>query len=261
MRKFLNVYTSQKEISTYKKAGEISVKILKELINITVKGSTPFEINERAKFLCKKYGVQSAFYGVPGPKNPFPGHVCVSVNDFILHTIPFSKKEFVDGDVVKIDFGIVYKGFYTDHCVTFGIGDVTEEDAKLIRTARLCVDTAIKQAKPGNKTGDISNALQTIAELEGYNYVTNYVSHGIGRKEHGGLHADPKILSYGKKGVGLTLPKGLAITVENQISKGSAQLILERDGWSLRTKDGEKAAMFEHTVIVDDEPIIITKLD
>jgi methionyl aminopeptidase len=261
MQKFSNIYTSKKDVETYKDAGEISVQILKELMTLAVKGSTPVEINERAKFLCNKLKVKSAFLGVEGIKSPFPAYVCVSVNDYILHTIPFSEREFKDGDVVKIDFGIIHKGFYTDHCVTIGIGEISDEDKILIDTAKLCVDTAIKQAITGNRTGDIGYALQTTAELAGFNYVRDYVSHGIGHENHGGLHIDPYIFSFGKKSTGTILPKGLAITVENQISRGSAETILEDDGWSLRTKDGKKAAMFEHTILVDDdEPTIITKL-
>lgn len=261
MPQFPNTYTNLQDIETYKAAGAISAEILSELAGMTKVGVTPLEVNEKAGKLCKQNKVEPAFLGVEGPQDPFPGNLCISVNDVTLHGIPFSEVPFSSGDIVKLDFGIIYESFYTDHCVTVGVGELTAEDKKLINTARLCVETAIKRAVVGNTTGDIGYALQSVAELEGYNFVTNYVSHGIGKEEHGGLHANPKIPSYGQPGEGYVLEEGLAITIENQVSLGSADLRMDSDGWTLRTKDGSKSAMFEHTLLVGKEkPTILTKV-
>lgn len=262
MSTFPNTYKDPKDIQIYKDAGKISAEILSELRDNTKIGNTPNELNELTKKLCKKHSVQPAFLGVEGNKDPFPGYICISVNDETLHGIPFSTREFQEGDIIKLDFGIIYKSFYTDHCVTIGLGLLTQDEKKLINTARLCVETAIKRAVVGNKTGDIGYALQSVAELEGFQFVKNYVSHGIGKIEHGGLHANPKIPSFGKPDTGFTLEEGLAITIENQLSLGDANLQEDFDGWTLRTKDGSKTAMFEHTLLVgNEEPLVLTKLD
>jgi methionyl aminopeptidase len=202
-----------------------------------------------------------AFKGVRGPTSDFPGAVCISVNDETLHTIPFSKRKFKSGDIIKIDFGIIYKNFATDHCITIGIGKLTDEEKRLINTAKNCVETAIKKALSGNTVGDISFALQTITELEGFEYVRDYAGHGIGKLEHGGLHIVPSIPSFGMPGTGRELVEGQTICIENQVSLGAADLILDDDDWTLKTVDGSKTAMFEHTVMVGKKkPLILTKL-
>lgn len=259
---FPNTYTSKKDILSYVDAGKISAEILEEVSNATKVGVSPFELNELTKKLCKKHKVKPAFLGVPGDKSEFPGHICINVNDETLHAIPFSKRPIQEGDIVKLDFGIIHKNFVTDHCLTVGIEPLTKEEKHLINTAKLCIATAIKRAIAGNTVGDIGYALDSVASLEGFDYVKNYVSHGIGKLEHGGLHCDPKIPSYGVSGEGFVLEEGLTITIENQLSLGNATLKQDPDGWTLRTKDGSKTAMFEHTVMVGrDEVLVLTALE
>jgi methionyl aminopeptidase len=253
-----NIITTEKDYKTLKKATEISVSILKELRDNVVIDRKASEINALAEELCQKYKVKASFQGVPGPKSPFPSLACVSVNDEILHAIPYKSKVFKNGDVVKIDFGIVHEGFYTDHCVTVGLGELTEVEKKLISTAKLCVDTAVKQAIVGNKVSDISYALQTVTELSGFDYVTTYCGHGIGKK----LHTGPEITSYVYSGNSPELVEGMVLCIENQVVIGNADLKMDSDGWTLRTIDGTKGAMFEHMVIVrEGQPEILTLLD
>ena len=254
-----NIYTSTSDIEDYIQAGKISVQILKEIKKKVNLGITPYEINQLAGELCKKNGVLPAFLGVEGEKQDFPGNICVCVNDETLHAIPFSKRKFQSGDIVKLDFGIVYKEFVTDHCITIGLGKLTEREKLLIKTAELCVQNGIKKAISGNMTGDISQSLHETAKLEKFEYVLNYASHGIGKVKDGGLHMAPSIPSYGKESTGVELQDGLTITVENQLSMGSSNLVMDDDGWTLRTVDGSKTAMFEHTIMINgSKPLILT---
>ncbi len=257
---FKNIFTKKEDIKTYQEAGKISAEILNTIKEATQIGVTPKQINQLAIDLCRKNNVKPSFKGVPGYLMPFPGSICVCVNDQTLHAIPFSDIPFESGDIIKLDFGIIYKDFCTDHCVTVGLGDLSEREKKLISTAKLCVEEAIKKALAGNTIGDISSTLQTIAEVEGFNYVTEYAGHGIGKVSDGGIHMDPSVPSFGKAGQGIKLVEGLVICIENQISIGGSDLRLDPDGWTLRTKDGSKTAMFEHTVMVGkDKPIVLTR--
>src|SRR5260221_429499 len=190
---------------------------------------------------------------------PFPNSVCISVNDAILHGIPHKTIIFKDGDIVKIDFGIIYNGFYTDHCVTVGLGKLKDEEKKLISTAKLCIDTAVKNAIVGNKISDISNAMQTIASVSGFDFVRTYCGHGIGKA----LWLAPEVPSYvSYNSTQINLVEGMVLCVENQLTIGKSNLILDDDGWTLRTVDGSKGAMFEHMVIVrKGKPEILTLLD
>lgn len=244
-----------------KEACNISVSILKEIRDYTKIGVSPLEINSLAEDLCKKNNCLPAFKSNKGPKGYFPGAICVSVNDETLHTIPFSKESLRDGDIVKLDFGISYKGFFTDHCVTIGLGSLTDVEKRLINTAKMCVDLSLKKAKAGNKIGDISHIMQKLCDLEGFDYVRDYSGHGIGRVIDG-FWQEPSVPSYGKESTGLTLIEGMVLCIENQVTMGSANLKLENDGWTLKTKDGEKSAMFEHMVLVTKSgPEVLTYLD
>ena len=197
-----------------------------------------------------------AFKGVrSGNSTPFPGNLCVSNNDETMHTIPFSKEPFKSGDIVKVDFGIIYNNIYTDHCKTIAIGNITEEEQRLIDSTKLCIDEGVKRAILGNTTGDISNTLQTISEVSGFKFVRGgYSGHGIGKT----LWDYPNVPYYGKKGSGKKLEKGMVLCVEIQLTMGSDELFTDSDGWTIKTVDGSKSAMFEQMVMVDDEPLILT---
>lgn len=241
-----------------KEATDISKKILNELLKLVNIGYSPNDVNELARELCKKHNVKSAFLGVSGSKGKFPAYVCVSVNDETLHTIPFSQRNFVSGDIVKVDFGIIYKGVYTDHCVTKIVGNpLTEAHIRLVEISKLCIEKGIENAITGNTTGDISYAMQSICDLYNVNYIKNYCSHGIGIN----LHMEPEILSYGNPNTGMKLEEGMVITVENQITYGNPDLVLDDDGWTLRTIDGSYSAMTEHMVIVrKNKAEVLTRL-
>jgi len=256
--KYKNVFTKQEDVETIREATLISSKILRVLRDAVKIGLTAEDLNQLAEEECIRYKVTPSFKGVSGPILPFPKAVCVSVNDEVLHGLPKATTKFQSGDIVKVDFGIVHKGFYTDHCVTVGVGGLSSEEIRLINTAELCIDEAVKEAIVGNYTGDISYVLENISNLGGFKFVTSYCGHGIGRS----LHESPEVLSWGDRNTGTKLEEGMLLCIENQITLGSSRLKLQTDGWTLKTSDGSKGAMFEHMVLVGkNKPEILTLLD
>jgi methionyl aminopeptidase len=253
-----NVFTKPEDIKNIHESTEISSIILAELRNNVKEGTSAKDIDDLAYSLCAKYKVKPSFKGVRGAKSDYPSAVCVSINDEVIHSIPYESKIFKKGDIIKIDFGVIYNGFYTDHCVTVGLEPLSKREKQLISTAKLCIDTAIKQAVVGNTIGDISYALQSIAELGNFGYVTSYCGHGIGK----GLHESPEVPSWGYPGKGIPLVEGMLLCVENQVAMGSGDVKTDADGWTIRTVDGSKCAMFEHMVLVKrGNPEILTLLD
>lgn len=254
---YKNIFTNKKDIEEYKAAGRISAEILSKIKEATKIGVTPKELDTLAGQLCIEYGVEPSFKGVEGPKDPFPANLCVCVNDETLHAIPYSEIPLKSGDIVKLDFGIIYNGFFTDHCVTVGLGELTEEELRLINTAKLAVDTAIKKAVEGNRIGDISNVIGSIAELSKLTVIRGFAGHGIGRS----IHEEPLVPYEGYPNSGPRLVEGMILCIEVQLSLGSGRLRMDKDGWTLRTEDGSKTAMHEHVVMVGKKsPLILTKM-
>jgi len=254
---YQNILKTEEDYKTLRKACDISVEILRQLRDSVKIGVSPKDIDDLAGELCAKNKVLPSFLGVPGPKMPFPSNCCVMVNDQAVHAIPSSPIPFKSGDIVKVDFGILYNGFNTDHGLTIGLGKLSERKQSLIKTVEYSVDSAIKYAVHGNKTGDVSNVLGEISEMSGFDSVWDFAGHGIGRK----MHYAPSIPFFGDKRKGEPLIDGMVICIENWITEESARLLLESDGWTLRTKDGSYSAMAEHMVIVrKKQPEILTLL-
>lgn len=255
---YRNIFTKKEDQDTIIEATRISTEILLSLKNEVKIGVSAIDIDTLALELCKKHNVIPAFKGVEGYYGKFPSNLCISVNDEILHAIPKKERIFKSGDIIKLDFGIIYKGFFTDHCITVGLGELSDREKDLIATARLCVENAVKQAIVGNTVGDISNALQVTSEKNGFKYIKTYCGHGIGRN----LHERPEVLTYGEKGEGEELIEGMLLCIENQVVLGEPDLDLEDDGWTLKTKDGSKGAMFEHMVLVGKDKVeVLTSFD
>lgn len=255
--RYKNIFTASEDISTIQKATEISSNILRQLTEAAVLGSSPYDINNLAKELCKKYSVKPSFLGVAGPVQSFPEYSCVMVNSETVHNIPVSKLPFANGDVVKIDFGIIYNNFFTDHGLTVLIGEASEKHKVLAATVKYSVEKAIKEAREGNFTGDISYVMESITKLAGFTPVENYCGHGIGHS----IHESPSILFYGRRRTGEKLQLGMLICVENWITTGSGNLKLMNDGWTLKTIDGSISAMHEEMVLISkDGPKILTSI-
>lgn len=244
------ILNKAKDEKILREASDISVKILKILGEEIREGITPLEIDDKAGYLCKKYGVQPAFKRVEG----YNYNTCISVNDVAVHGIP-KDIPLKKGDLVSIDFGIIHKGMYTDHCWTWSIGEPTKENDKLLKAGREAVENALNQAITGNHTGDLGYEMENTAKKAGFNVLKMFVGHGIGKT----LHGAPDIPAFGRKGKGDLLVEGMVICVECQVVNDTGDIVIDNDGWSAKTKNGGNSVMFEYMVIVGkDSPTVLT---
>lgn len=239
----------------YLEACRISVEILKQVYDAIKIGISPIDLDKIAGKLCDKYNVKPSFFGVPGKKSLYQYNTCIQINDVAVHGIPDAHYQIKDGDLVTVDFGIIYKNYYTDHCISVGVGNVSKEDKKLLQVGRESVLKAVKQAKTGNHTGDIGFTLENEARKHHFDTLKEYIGHGIGT----GLHDEPEVPAYGNRGDGDQLQKGEVICIESQVVAGKPSVKTDSDGWTTRTRDGSNAVMFEYMVMVDNtKPLIMT---
>ncbi len=218
-------------------------------------GISTMALNEFAEAEIVKAGGRPSFKNYGSKKNPFPAGLCTSVNDVIVHGIPSRDVILKDGDIVGLDIGMEYKGLYTDTAITVGVGKISDIAKKLIETTKKSLDAAISQAKAGNKIGDIAFATQSTAEKAGFSVVRDLVGHGVGYD----VHEDPAVPNYGKKGTGLVLKEGMVLAIEPMLCENEYFVSMDNDGWTIRTKDGELSAHFEHTIaITKDSARVLT---
>ena len=245
------VITRKKEERILERACEISLRILEELGKQVREGNTPLNIDKEAGFLCRKYRAKAAFKRVKG----YDYNTCISVNDVAVHGIP-KDIPLEKGDLVSIDFGIIYKSFYTDHCWTWSVGKPSKENSKLLGAGRKAVENAVQKAIVGKKTGDLGYEMQKEAERNGYNTLKMFVGHGIGKT----LHDEPEIFAYGKQNTGEELEDGKVLCIECQVVDDTGDdITLDGDGWSAKTLHGGNSVMFEYMVIVrKNKPQILT---
>ncbi|TSC74381.1 MAG: methionyl aminopeptidase [Parcubacteria group bacterium Gr01-1014_44] len=249
---------TQQEVAVMAEGGKILREILQNLAQAVRPGLTTEEIDKLARELVLSWAkklpkakIGSSFCGYRG----FPGFVCVSVNDEVVHGIPSVKKIMTEGDIVGLDFGIIYQGFHTDSAVTVPVGKVSKEVEKLLRVTQESLELGIQEAIVGQTVGDIGYAVQKHAEKNGFGVVKELVGHGVGRK----LHEEPYIPNYGRKGEGEILKEGMVIAIEPMITAGRPAVEIAPDGWTYKTKDHSLAAHFEHTVAITKEgPKILT---
>jgi methionyl aminopeptidase len=245
---------SRCEVEKMRRAAGVVSSILKELESMVAPGVTTKVLDREAERLIGKHGAKPAFKNYQVGRNVFPAVLCVSVNDEIVHGIP-SGRRLVDGDIVSLDFGVVYEEFYGDSAVTVPVGTIDDESRSLIETTERCMYAGIEQLRPGKRLGDVGAAVQEIAEREGYGVVRDFVGHGIGRA----LHEDPQVPNFGKSGRGQALRAGMVLAIEPMINMGTPGVRVLDDGWTAVTADGSRSAHFEHTVAVtDDGPVILT---
>jgi len=250
---------TEKEINIMRKGGKILAGIIGQLVAAVRPGISTFDLEKLARKLISFYEVDSSFLGY----NNFPAVLCVSINDEVVHGVPSTTKILKEGDVLSLDTGLRHKDFHTDMSITVPVlGKLTygqwakanPKTNKLIETAKIALNAGIKQAKIGNRLGKISNAIQTAVEKEGFGVIREMVGHGIGRQ----LHEEPQIPNYGRPDEGPALKEGMTLAIEPMVSIGDWHLI--RDGLTYKTKDGSRAAHFEHTVaITRSGPLILTE--
>jgi|TARA_B110000967_G_scaffold123075_1_gene125566 methionyl aminopeptidase len=243
-------YKTKEEIELIRHSSLLVGKTLAEVAKLIKPGVTSLELDEIAEEFIRDNGGIPTFLGYNG----FPGSLCVSVNECVVHGIPNSVP-LQNGDVISVDCGVFKNGFNGDSAYTFQVGEVDRQVQQLLRVTQECLDKAIEACKVGNRIGDIGNACQKHAESFGYGVVRELVGHGLGAS----LHEAPEVPNYGKAGRGLKLREGLVLAIEPMINLGVKEIDQLNDGWSIVTQDGLPSAHFEHDVaIVDGKPEVLS---
>ena len=234
------------EIELLRQANLLVGRTLAEVAKIIEPGVTTRQLDKVAEEFIRNNGAIPTFKGYPNHENtPFPGSICASVNDVVVHGIP-NDVPLKEGDIISVDCGTFLNGFCGDSCYTFMVGEVDEETRKLLQVTKESLYKGIEQAIHGKRLGDVGSAVQTHCEQNGFGVVREFVGHGIGRN----MHESPEVPNYGKKGNGLQLREGMCIAIEPMITLGKRQIFMERDGWTVRTRDRKNAAHVEHTIAV-----------
>jgi len=241
---------TDKDIENIKISGEILKKSLRLVASMVKPGVSGRRLNDIAEESIRKYGAKPSFlnYSSSGEK-PFPASLCVSINEVIVHGIPSGEQIIQEGDIVGLDLGVSYRGLCSDSAVTVIAGKPRDPNhKKLLDTTRESLQAGIKQAKAGNTTGDIGQAIEKVIVNKGFNVVKSLVGHGIGKNPH----QEPQVPNFGKAGSGVRLVKNTAIAIEPMVVVGKNDLKTSRDGWSIQTMDKSMTAHFEHTVLITE---------
>jgi methionyl aminopeptidase len=253
-----NYVKSKDTIEKMRKGGKILGKILKEIRLMIEPGVNEFDLEDKFLELCEKYNVRAACKGyAPRGHKPFPTGLCVGINEECVHCIPSKDRKIQEGDLVNVDTIIEYKGKFIDSAFTIGIGSVGKERQRLLDTTYTALNSAIKQAKPGNKIGDISYTIQTIANMAGFDVLREYTGHGIGDK----IHEPPSVPCWGNKNEGEELHPGMTIAIEPLVCSGNPKVQSKEDSsWETEMADGGDFVQVEHTVLITQKgPEILTK--
>lgn len=240
----INVYTDE-EIILIRESARLVAKTLVFIESQIKPGVSTLFLDKIAEEFIRSNNAIPAFLGYGGSRNPYPATLCVSINEEVVHGIP-GARYLKDGDIVGIDCGTIYNGYYGDHAKTFLVGNVSDSNKKLVEITRQSLEIGIEKAVEGNHVNDIGNAVQTFIESHGYSIVRDLVGHGVGKK----LHEDPPVPNYGKKGTGVILQAGMVLAIEPMVNMGSWRVKVLRDGWTIVTADKKHSAHFEHTVLV-----------
>lgn len=244
---------SDEEIELLRKCSLLVGKTLAEVARHIEPGVKTIKLDSIAEEFIRDHGAVPGFKGYGG----FPGSLCISVNDTVVHGIP-GKEELKEGDIVSIDCGTIIDGYYGDSAYTFTVGEVSEEVSLLLERTKASLYKGVEKAVAGNRVGDIGNAVQSFIEPFGYGIVRELVGHGIGKT----MHEKPEIPNYGRKGTGPKLPDGLVICIEPMINMGTRHVMQENDGWTIKTADNKYSAHFELEIAVRaGKPDILTSYE
>jgi methionyl aminopeptidase len=248
---------SSRELDAMRESSRLLKILMQDLIDFVEPGVTAKDIDMYAAKRCKELDLKSGAYGYGGPENRFPGYICVSINEVIVHGIPGPRK-IEKGDIVSLDVACSHKGYFSDTATTIAVGKVDSETETLLEVCKGALYKGIEQARPGNRLSDISHAIQEYAESYNMNVVRAFVGHGIGRA----MHEAPPVPHYGPPGRGPLLREGMVICIEPQVTLGSPEVKFMPDGWTAVTVDGSLSAHFEHAIaITANGPEILTELD
>lgn len=236
------VLKSSAELELMHEANAIVLGTLEVVAEAARPGVSTARLDELAEEYIRTRGALPAFKGYRG----FPATLCTSVNDVIVHGIPSPRQRLVEGDVLSVDCGVIWKGYYGDAAVTVAVGSIGSDARTLLQVTQECLQRAVALARPGRRLSDIGEAIQSHAERHGYGVVREFVGHGIGRA----LHEDPQVYNFGPAGRGPELRPGLVLAIEPMINQGAAGVVIDDDGWTARTEDGKLSAHFEYSVAV-----------
>lgn len=246
------ILKSKREIDKMRKAGRLVAEahaFLKELIK---PGITTIELDQKVEKFIRDQGAIPAFKGY----SEFPASICASINEEVVHGIPGMKK-LKDGDIISIDTGTIVDGYYGDAAKTYTVGNVSDEDFKLIEVTKQSFYEGLKFARVGYRLSDISHAIQKYVEENGFSVVRDFVGHGIGQN----MHEEPQIPNFGPPGKGPRLKEGMVLAIEPMVNVGTFHVKVLEDNWTVVTTDGKRSAHYEHTIaITNDEPILLTTL-
>jgi len=235
---------------------EVAGRIVGETLNLIEKnirvGISTAELDRIAEDYIRSCGAIPSFKGYGG----FPSTICASVNEVIVHGFPRENAILKDGDIISVDVGAIYRGYHGDAARTFPVGNVSEDKLRLIEVTKQCFFEGLKHAIPGNRLGDISHAIQVHAEKNGYSVVRELVGHGIGRD----LHEDPNVPNFGYAGFGPELKVGMCLAIEPMINIGKKEVVFEKNGWEVRTKDRKCSAHYENTIAFTEDGVKILTL-
>ncbi len=244
------IYKSREEIETMDRCNRVVTRILDALAGMVAPGVTTADLDHEAERLCRDAGVRPAFKGYRG----YPGVLCTSINDEVVHGIPSPRRVLRDGDIIGLDFGVVLDGYYGDAAQTVPVGRVAPEAQRLMEVTREALRRGIAEARAGRRLSDLGAAIQGYVESQGFSVVREFVGHGIGTA----LHEDPQVPNYGTPGNGPVLKEGLTLAIEPMVNAGSPEVRIHDDGWTASTVDGSLSAHFERSIAVTaDGPLIL----
>jgi methionyl aminopeptidase len=240
------------EIEIMRQANTIVAGVLSLLQERMQPGLTTMEMDNWAEKYCRDHGAEPAFKGYRG----FPGSLCISINEQVVHGIPSTRVKVREGDIVSVDFGTCYKGFYGDSAVTIPVGRISKENKVLLEVTQESLERGIKQVRVGNRISDVSRAVQEYAERFGFSVVRQFVGHGIGTN----LHEGPEVPNYVQKQASPRILEGMVIAIEPMINAGTAKVKILKDGWTVITADRKPSAHFEHSVAATaDGPLVLSR--
>ncbi len=245
---------TDEEIELMREANQLVGKTLAEVGKHVAPGVSTLQLDKIAEEFIRDHGAVPAFLGYGG----FPNSICASVNEQVVHGIPSSSKILNEGDIISVDCGTILNGYVGDSAYTFCVGEVDPKVKDLLKTTKESLYLGIQAAVEGKRIGDISNAVQTYCESHNYSVVRELVGHGIGKR----MHEEPEVPNYGRRGCGPLLKSGMCICIEPMINMGSKNVVFERDGWTVRTKDRKCSAHFEHCIAIrPGGPQILSSFD
>lgn len=249
---------SESDIQIMRQACRIAANVLDQLCRLVAPGVNTYDLDQEGRKLLEAYGARSACFGYQVGPRRFPAYTCLSLNEEIVHGIGDLRRVLREGDIISVDVCVEYKGYIGDNARTVAVGTISPDKQELLERTHRALELAIKQARPNNRVGAISNAVESYIRPFGYGIIRDFVGHGVGRS----MHEPPQIPNFGPRNRGERLRAGMTLAIEPMISIGRSRVLIADDGWTALTIDGSPAAHFEHTVLVTDgDPEILTLPD